>query len=230
MRRREIPIQWCIFVVSLFVLSDVNLPSQTEPTKPNGILLIQAIREHNLAEAHNILRARAKLDVFDNFGDTPLEAAISGGYTDFALELLKAGADPSFTPPGGDSPLMGAVWQRNLTLAQELLHRSVQVNAANAKGVTALMWAPHNGSDGKMVQLLLDAGADPNAKSVEGLTPLLSAAMCGDALAAEKLLKAGADPTVGDRYGKTAESEACHRGEKGHAQVCAVVRDALRKK
>lgn len=80
------------------------------------------------------------------------------------------------------------------------------------------------------MQVLLDAGADPSIKALDGFTALISAARSGDALAAEKLLKVGADPTVKDKYGNTAESEACDRGEKGHAQVCALVHEALRRK
>ena len=52
----------------------------------------------------------------------------------------------------------------------------------------------------------------------------------GDALGAEELLKAGADPTVKDDYGNTAESESCDRGEKGHFRVCELVREALHKR
>ena len=81
-----------------------------------------------------------------------------------------------------------------------------------------------------MVQLLLDAGADPNAKNKPGVTSLMSAAHGGNRLAAEELLKAGADPKVKDKYGHTAEDEACGRGEKGHAQVCDVLRDASQEK
>jgi ankyrin repeat protein len=54
--------------------------------------------------------------------------------------------------------------------------------------------------------------------------------MTGDAAGAERLLKAGADPTFKDKYGNTPESQACDRGEKGHSQVCTLVRQALVKK
>ena len=69
--------------------------------------------------------------------------------------------------------------------------------------------------DGAMVQLLLDAGADPNARSKDGFNALLAAAETGDAVGAQKLLKAGADPAFKNKDGHTAESESCDRGEPG---------------
>jgi hypothetical protein len=72
---------------------------------------------------------------------------------------------------------------------------------------------------------LIDAGADPKAKVNEGA--LMAAA--GNPLVAEKLLTAGADPTFKNKHGNTVESESCDRGEKGHYEVCQLVREALRK-
>ena len=75
----------------------------------------------------------------------------------------------------------------------------------------------------KLVQLLLDAGADLKAKVNEGA--LIAAA--GNPLVVEELLAAGADPGFKDKYGQTFESESCDRGEMGHYEVCQLVRDAL---
>jgi ankyrin repeat protein len=177
-----------------------------------------------------MIHSGEKLDVRDQCGGTPLLAAINGSESEFANELLSVGADPKF-PDGGAEALLGAAYLCNLKVARELLKRGVAVNVANGNGETPLMEAPSQRcKDGAMVQLLLDAGADPNARSRKGFNALLAAAMTGDAAGAEKLLKAGADPTFEDKYGGTPESEACDRGEKGRAQVCALVRQALGKK
>lgn len=142
------------------------------------------------------------------------------------MELVSAGADPKF-PDGGADALIGTAFLCNPKLASEMLKRGVPVNAARADGETALMEAPSRRcKEGAMVQVLLDAGANPNARTRSGFNPLLAAAMTGDAIGAEKLLKAGADPKAKDDHGHTAEDEACDRGESGHFQVCQLVRQA----
>lgn len=207
-----------------FEAIEVSIP------EPQPRSLADAIRQGDLEETRRILHSGAKPNVWDEYRDLPLFEAIGSGHTDIAEEILAAGADPKLAGPGGDTALMAAARQRDLKIAKELLDRGAPVNAANVNGETALIIAPHNGSDGRMVQLLLDAKADPNAKTTTGMTALISAAMAGDALAAEELLNDGADPAVKDKYGNTAESEACDRGEMGHFRVCELVREALRKK
>jgi ankyrin repeat protein len=124
---------------------------------------------------------------------------------------------------------MTAAWLREPEIARLLLDQGVLVNAKAYNGETALMRSSYKGSEGMMVKMLLDAGADANARTDAGMTALIAAAMAGDAASAEKLLKAGADPAVKDKYGRTAEDDACDRGEKGHYQVCLLLRHALGK-
>jgi ankyrin repeat protein len=78
-----------------------------------------------------------------------------------------------------------------------------------------------------MVQMLLDAGADPNIKTGHSVTALMAAFR--NPVAAEKLLKAGADPRVKDSSGETVEDQACASGATGNLEVCTLVRQALRK-
>jgi ankyrin repeat protein len=198
--------------------------------EPQPRSLSEAIRDGNLEETRKILRNKPNLNVRDEYKLLPLFHAIEGGHADIVDELLAAGADPKIALPGGDTVLAQAAWTSNVRIAKALLDHGASVNAANAQGETALTMAPHKGADEKMVRLLLDAGANPNAACNAGMTALISAAMSGDALAAEELLEAGADPACKDKFGNTAESESCDRGEAGHFHVCELVRQALYKK
>jgi uncharacterized protein len=63
-----------------------------------------------------------------------------------------------------------------------------------------------------VVALLLDAGADPNARQHAGYTPLLEAAQRGDAELADLLLGAGADPSVTLEDGRSAAQLARDAG------------------
>ena len=214
----------CIFATPVFIRAQ-----NPNCFAPSNEPLVQAIREGDLKKASALVKSGTKLNFQDQCGAFPLAEAIRWNYTDFALELLSAGADAKF-PDGGAESLIGTAFLCNPQVARELLKRGVPVDATTEIGETALMEAPSQRcKDGAMVQLLLDAGANPNGKTKKGFTALLAAAMSGDASGAAMLLKAGADPKAKDDRGHTAEDEACDRGEKGHFQVCQLVREALQK-
>jgi ankyrin repeat protein len=70
---------------------------------------------------------------------------------------------------------------------------------------TPLLKAIKSGADAKMVRLLVDNGADVNAKDSFDMTPLLAAVMRGaDLKTIRILLEAGADPSIVDCDGLTA--------------------------
>lgn len=200
-----------------FEAFEVSIPEKQPRT------LAAAIRQGDLDSVRTIIHSGAKLNVRDEYQSSPLFEAISSGHTEIAEDLLTAGADPNIAL-GGETALMMAAWNNNVTIAKALLHHGAQVNA-NTNDNTALVLAAQTSADGKMVQLLLDAGADPNANRG---APLRAAT--GNPLVVEKLLAAGADPSAKDKDGNTAEGESCDRGEKGHAQACALIRQALGKK
>jgi len=62
--------------------------------------------------------------------------------------------------------------------------------------------------DAAAVRAALAAGADANARDVDGTTPLVYAAHAGDAAIARALLAAGADPNLANRYGVAPLHEA----------------------
>ena len=74
--------------------------------------------------------------------------------------------------------------------------------AANHVRQATLMEAARYGSD-SAIEVLLEAGADPNAVDREGWTPLLLAAKSGSERAVKALLEAGVDPNAVDREGWT---------------------------
>ena len=100
--------------------------------------------------------------------------------------------------------LATAVWQsagatiataaRDADIAEvrKLIAAGSDVNAREADGTSALLWAAHQASP-ELVSLLLEAGADPNAANNFGVTPLLEASRYGDAATIKALLDGGAD-------------------------------------
>lgn len=74
------------------------------------------------------------------------------------------------------------------------------------------------------VQILLDAGANPNARQSAGWSPLHSAARNGDVESVRSLLEAGADPSATNDEGRSVLDLAT---EKGDAATMAAIQGAL---
>ena len=189
--------------------------------------LSATIGRGDLEAARKIIRSGAKLNVWDEYDSFPLWNASALGYTDLVEDLLAAGADPNFTAPGESTALQTAASHCNVAVAKGLLEHGASANAADVGGETPLILSSQACSDGEMVQLLLDAKANPNAKTDNGVTALMAATR--NPLVAEKLLKAGADPAAQSDSGTTAESLSCDRGAEGFYRVCQLMRKALSK-
>ena len=94
----------------------------------------------------------------------------------------------------GSTPLMAAALYGGAALVKRLLIAGADPNAANTAGATALMWAV---PDPEKMRLLLDAGADVNARSEDQRSALVvTSGIVGAAPALRLLLEYGADLSV----------------------------------
>jgi ankyrin repeat protein len=109
-------------------------------------------------------------------------------------------------------PLVAAVKDGQPDAVARLLARGADVNAAEADGTTALLWATR-AADTKLVAELLAAGAAVNAANRYGITPLELAAENGDVATLRALLAAGADPNAVLPEGETVLMTAARTGE-----------------
>jgi ankyrin repeat protein len=137
--------------------------------------------------------------------------------------LLQRGFDPNSRDPKGQVGLTLAAQMQSWRAAEALLaHPAADVNAQNAAGESALMlaalkgdqewcqrllergarvqhpgWSPIHyaatGPNARIVELLLARGADINAESPNGSTPLMMAARYGSEEGVNLLLSRGAD-------------------------------------
>ena len=110
-----------------------------------------------------------------------------------------------------NTQLMKEVLDEDVNRISRTLEQSVDVNATNHYGWTALMHAARLGNT-EIMKILLDNGADINLRDKSGWTALMRAAVKGHQDAVNLLLQRGADPDIQDEAGYTAMHWAAHRG------------------
>lgn len=104
---------------------------------------------------------------------TPLHAAMFNENMEVIEMLLNAGADPNALSDEDRSPLRFAVEQDAIEMAELFLRHGATATINDSGGFcgyTALVLAVKK-LNIKMIKLLLDAGADPEATDSDGLTP-----------------------------------------------------------
>jgi ankyrin repeat protein len=183
-----------------------------------------------------LLRPLSEADLVGAYGGlTPLLLAAREGAVDAATALLDGGADIDQTSAAdGSSPLLMAALNGHFDLAVELLRRGADPRIASNAGATPLyaaintQWIPNSRhpqpadymqqetSYLELAEVLLKAGADPNARlrhqlwyteysreflGVDrmGATPFWRAAHATDVAAMRLLVSYGADPSIPTR-------------------------------
>jgi ankyrin repeat protein len=76
----------------------------------------------------------------------------------------------------------------------------------------------------KLVEMLLDAGANPCATDIDGRTPLIYAAAYGHVSVSRVLVEAGIDITITDKFGRTALLSAVGEGTRQSFKCCSTQR------
>jgi ankyrin repeat protein len=123
-----------------------------------------------------------------------MEAIRNGNRRAFDKMLKDDHAHVKLKGPGGSTPLMYAALYGDADCVRRLLADGADPNIKNESGSTALMWAT---DDLEKTQLLIEHGADVNAVSDFGRTPLLIAAgRSGSSPVVKLLLDHGANPNA----------------------------------
>ena len=142
--------------------------------------------------------------------------------------LLDNGEDPQFGRAKSNVHLLGMCAGNYWVYAEPLINAGTDVRARNPRGYTAMYWAA-NCNNFRMINLLLDKGADINAKlepNVGGYTPLHAAAMFNRPDVARVLIKRGADVRLTDAKGLTALQLAESKGNS-HKGMVRIMKGAI---
>jgi ankyrin repeat protein len=149
-----------------------------------------------------LLSKGAEINAKDKQGRTALLHAVvqymseAGGiisHPEVVQFLLENGADVQAKDNDGNTALIdtAGVYQGPIEIARLLLAKGIEVDARNAKGLTALMVAVDKGGL-DVTQLLLEKGADANQKDAVDHTVLDHAIEAGNAELVKVLLAKGA--------------------------------------
>ncbi|MEX2272231.1 MAG: ankyrin repeat domain-containing protein [Vicinamibacterales bacterium] len=185
-------------------------PASAGVATPDGtspVCLAVYYGQPEIAEA--IAAAKGDLDTF--------EAAVLGR-VDRIAALLDADPGQANALARDGFPALGlAAYFKHPSAVRLLLDRGADPNqaAANAAKVTALH-AAVSSNQPRIVEWLLEAGADVNARQQMDYTPLMGAAANARLDIMAMLLSRGADPTLKTTDGKTAADLA---REHGHEEI-----------
>ena len=145
------------------------------------------------------------------------------------MDLLSGeGADPKLDNFKKRTPLMEAAYRGQTNSVKKLLQiDSVKknINAQDIKGDTTFIFAAKRGYE-DILDLLQEAGADPDLRNFKERTPLMEAVVRGKANSVAKLLKIKTvrdNIDAEDKDGNTALSLA---NQEGYKQIASLLQEA----
>jgi len=142
-------------------------------------------------------------------GHTLLHIAAITGRTEAAALLIAKGANVHAIDGDSHTPMYYAVYIGYTKIVDLLQAKGVNINApVNAEGQTPLHIAAMNG-DTERARLLIEGGANVNAKNAAGITPMRCAAIGGHAEMVD-LLKARAQVGAHSGYDEGSAAASSH--------------------
>jgi ankyrin repeat protein len=182
-------------------------------------LLILAAKSSDVFLLRNLIAAGADVNATSSNGGTALMFAAIGGDIETQKTLIDAGADVNVIGGFDWTALMVASVKGHVAAVRQLLSSGADPNLRDIYGWTPLMRAVYEEREQVVQALLEQPEVNLNAKNDQGATALHLAATKGNEALTRSLLLAGADPSMGDRKGRTPENMAAAAGHENIAKL-----------
>jgi ankyrin repeat protein len=190
--------------------ADSNLASNTEAP------IHAALRNNNDALITMLIPLVRDINVRDSSGNTPLLLATEQASAVQVQAILNRSADANLADNRKMTPVMYALQAGQSDKVQALVAKS-NLNLRGPDGQPAIFFASNSGD----VQLLLNNGADMNARSDSGSSPLSAAVKNSNTGVAVYLINAGANVKWTDTQGTT----LLHQAIQGDLSVARALLD-----
>jgi ankyrin repeat protein len=192
-------------------------PELASARRADGVSVIcLAVYRRRSALVAALVARRADLDIF--------EASCTGDVARVSQLVVDEPARVDALSPDGFSPLGYAAFFGHVELLRALIARGGKVNSAsqNAMQVRPLHSAAAHSDQERaleLARLVLEAGAQPNAKQQGGFTALHEAAANGNLTLIELLLKHGGDAEIENDQGLSPAALAREKGRSAAAEL-----------
>lgn len=153
----------------------------------------------------------------DARGNSPLMYAAALGSLESMRLLLDAGADANAANDFAATPLMWCAG--DAAKVRLLLSKDAKADARSKLGRTPLLIAAAYDGTTEAARLLIEKGADVNARDKGGMSVLEQAASSNNIELVRRLLAKGADVNIVDEGGYTALMDAAGNGDRNAALV-----------
>lgn len=187
-----------IDIAKLLVDKGARIPSTPKAGEPT--LMFKCISQNLVPSVSFLLERKVPVEELTAKGVAPLTVAATKGYLDMVKLLVEHGFSANIQGRLKATPLTEAARTTRVEMVRLLIKLGADVNLPGQFGNTPMMWGIKND---EIVAMLIEAGADINARADDHTTALHCAVSSLNLNAVRLLIEKGADVSAKDDRGMT---------------------------